>query len=404
MNGLKVTMLSCLSLAIASPRVEAQSPDSTSITIYGFAMLDAMYDFKQNHPDWFDTMRPTKLPSFANEFGEDGRTHFSARQSRFGVRADRTTSNGTNMKAVFEFEMFGTGVDAGQTTIRLRHAYGQLGAWGAGQTWSPFMDIDVFPNTIEYWGPNGMAFFRNVQIFWQPKNDDKGRITVALERPGASGDQGIYADRVELQNIAARFPLPDLSAEWRMSGGWGYLEAAGIVRAIYYDDLLADQFDLSGNEMGWGLSLSSNWKPNSSNTLRLQVVYGEGTENYFNDAPVDIGVETNPGDPVRPLVGKALPNLGLVAYLDHAWSSKWSTVVGWSMVDIDNSNGQAPSAYSLGQYASINALYTPVTNVMMGTELQWGNRENFSDGFTSDDFRVQVSFRYNFSKTFAGGM
>ncbi len=21
------------------------------------------------------------------------------------------------------------------------------------------MDIDVFPNSIEYWGPNGMAFF-----------------------------------------------------------------------------------------------------------------------------------------------------------------------------------------------------------------------------------------------------
>ena len=29
---------------------------------------------------------------------------------------------------IFEFELFGTGVDAGQTTFRLRHAYGELGA------------------------------------------------------------------------------------------------------------------------------------------------------------------------------------------------------------------------------------------------------------------------------------
>ena len=34
---------------------------------------------------------------------------------------------------------------------------------------------------------------------------------------------------------------------------------------------------------------------------------------------------------------------------------------------------------------------------MMGGELQWGRRENFSDGFQSDGFKVQFSFKYNFS-------
>ena len=67
---------------------------------------------------------------------------------------------------MFEFELFGTGVDEGQTTFRLRHAYGELGQFGAGQTWSPFMDPDVFPNSVEYWGPTGMVFFRNVQFRW----------------------------------------------------------------------------------------------------------------------------------------------------------------------------------------------------------------------------------------------
>ena len=113
------------------------------------------------------------------------------------------------MKTTFEFELFGTGVDEGQTTFRLRHAYGELGYWGAGQTWSPFMDIDVFPNSLEYWGPTGMVFFRNVQVRWMPIQGDT-RLTLALERPGASGDAGLLADRIELQNVRGRISVARL--------------------------------------------------------------------------------------------------------------------------------------------------------------------------------------------------
>ncbi len=115
-------------------------------------MLDMGFEANQSDPDWFDVMRPTKLPSVANQFGEDGHFFSGVRQSRFGVRAYVGTPIG-ELKTVFEYELFGTGVDAGQTTFRLRHAYGELGHFGAGQTWSPFMDPDVFPNSIEYLGP-----------------------------------------------------------------------------------------------------------------------------------------------------------------------------------------------------------------------------------------------------------
>ena len=36
---------------------------------------------------------------------------------------------------------------------------------------------------------------------------------------------------------------------------------------------------------------------------------------------------------------------------------------------------------------------------MMGGELQWAHRENNSDGFSVDDFRLQFSFKYSFSAT-----
>ena len=81
----------------------------------------------QINPNWFDTMRVTKLPSFEDEFGEDGSTFAGVRQSRLGVRSSTPTALG-ELKTTFEFELFGTGVDEGQTTFRLRHAYGELGA------------------------------------------------------------------------------------------------------------------------------------------------------------------------------------------------------------------------------------------------------------------------------------
>jgi hypothetical protein len=39
---------------------------------------------------------------------------------------------------------------------------------------------------------------------------------------------------------------------------------------------------------------------------------------------------------------------------------------------------------------------------MLGPEVQWGKRENFRDGFSSDDFRIQFSAKYNFSLSLGG--
>ena len=167
----------------------AQNTEST-FEVYGFAMLDMGYQFKQAHPDWFDTLRPTKLPSFEDEFAPDGKWFTGVRQTRLGVKSNIATSIG-ELKTIFEFELFGTGVDAGQTTFRLRHAWGELGQFGAGQYWSVFVDPDSFPNTIEYWGPNGLSWFRNVHFRWMPL---KGRnaLTIGIERPGAAVDQGVF--------------------------------------------------------------------------------------------------------------------------------------------------------------------------------------------------------------------
>jgi hypothetical protein len=398
----KMALIRCIMLVLIlliAGRSFAQDEDKKKVMdIYGFVMMDAGYNVNQIHPDWFDVVRPTKLPAFKNQYGTDGNFYFSVRQTRFGVKNYISTPLG-ELKTQFEFEMFGTGVDAGQTTIRLRHAYGELGKFGAGQYWSPFMDIDVFPNTVEYWGPTGMAFFRNVQVRYMPIQGDT-RLTIALERPGASADQGEYSDRVELQSVKPRFPVPDLSAEYRQAFKFGYIELAGIVRKMEWEDQNPAGPDLSGDAMGWGLNLSTNIKLGKKIVFRGSALTGEGVQNYMNDAPVDVALKTNPGNTTKPVEGVALPLTGVSAFFDIAWSDKFSSSAGYSMIDIDNSDGQSADAFKKGQYAIANIAYYPVKNAMMVAELQWGDRANFKDGFTSSITKVQFTFKYNFGEAF----
>ena len=278
---LTTAVVAAILLLVGSTKTWAQEPTNTTpqLDIYGFAMLDAGYQAKQADPNWFDVVRPTKLPSFTDEFGADGHFYAGVRQSRFGVKADIPTASGQHIKTIFEFELFGTGVDAGQTTFRLRHAYGEYGKFGAGQTWSPFMDIDVFPNSVEYWGPNGMVFYRNVQARFIPWQKGDSRLVIAIERPGASSDQGIYTGGEVLGGVSGRFPAPDISGHYRMAGSKGHLQIAGIYRRINWDDLTPTPGpDLTGSANGWGINLSGNIKV-AKHVVRLQYVHGEGIQN-----------------------------------------------------------------------------------------------------------------------------
>jgi len=398
-------IVAVLALLIAAASVSAQTPapaaqdKKPSLEIYGFAMLDFGQNFNQIHPDWYDTMRLTKLPKFEDEYGKDGSTFAGVRQSRLGVRSTTPTALG-DLNTTFEFELFGVGVDSGQTTFRLRHAYGELGAFGAGQYWSPFMDIDVFPNSLEYWGPTGMPLFRNIQVRWMPMKGDT-RLTIALERPGASADPGVLAGRIELQDVKPRFPAPDLSGEYLMGGSKGYVEVAGILRYMKWDDMLNDNLDLSGSAVGWGVNLTSNIKF-GSDTLKLLGVFGEGIQNYMNDSPVDVGVVRNPGNTRTPFTCETIPITGFLVFYDHNWNSAWTSSVGYSAQFNDNTSGQAPDAFKNGFYALGNILYSPVPNTMFGVEFQWGKRENFSDSFSSDATKIQFSFKYNFSAKIGG--
>lgn len=382
------------------PPPPSRKPGDHNLELYGFVQLDAIQDFKRVNPDWDATLRPSRIPTQDGQFGGNGQSVFSIRQSRLGAKATGTVA-GKPYEVKFEFDLYGTGVDAGQTTFRPRHIYAKWGPFLAGQTNTLFMDGDIFPNVLDYWGPTGMVFVRTPQLRWTFLNGGGWEAAVALEHPSDDIDPGRI--RVFDEDIAANIQgdeqLPDLTAAVRYGGDWGHVRLAGILRKIGFETRGTTGNEPDGHETGWGLNATTAIKLGLA-TPRLGIVYGRGIATYMNDGGMDLAPSVStiiaPGTIILVPEAEAVKLLGISAYVDFQWAKQWSSAVGYSFTKVDNTNFQDPDAFHKGEYASANLLYTPVENVLAGVEFLWGRRTD-NNGDDGTDLRMQASFKWSFS-------
>jgi hypothetical protein len=340
-------------------------------------------------------MRPSKLPSYKNQYGSEGNFFAGVRQTKLGIKSSTTTGLGL-LKTHFDFDLVGFGKDAGQTTFHVVNAYAQLGRVGAGQTASVFMDLDVFPNTLDYWGPLSRVFFLNIQLRYVAIEEKHRKLLIALERPGATADGGDYRNSLELQNVAPVFPLPNLTAQFRQGGPWGYVQVAGLLKYIQWNDLDNTGIDLSGHTVGWGFNVGTVIHAGPRLTFKLQGVGGSGIENYIADVTPDVGLRTQPDNMAQPFGGTALPVWGFFSFAEIKWTQKLESSIGYSLLEVDNSDLQSPDAFKRGQYGLFNLRYYAVKNLMIGAEYQYGRRDNFNDGFNSVGNKIQLMLEANF--------
>ena len=188
--------------------------------------------------------------------------------------------------------------------------------------------------------------------------------------------------------------VPDFTAHWRHTGDWGHVQLAGIVRQIRYETDGTVNNEPKGHETGWGLNLTGNIKVFQKDTIHLGVVYGEGIASYMNDGGVDLAA----GGTIDFPHAEAVPLLGIVAWYDHYCDPAWSTSIGYSLTQVDNTSLQLEDAFHRGEYASINLLWTPDPSLLFGGEFMWGQRED-NDGETGDDVRFQFSAKYSWGIT-----
>ena len=97
--------------------------------------------------------------------------------------------------------------------------------YGIGQFDSNFMDISVFPNIIDYWGPSGMVFVRNPQFRMTPYARDGMTLAWSLEAPNSVLDTGKITDVDPAlgAGIVSHNTLPDLAVSFRWDADWGHV-------------------------------------------------------------------------------------------------------------------------------------------------------------------------------------
>jgi hypothetical protein len=379
---------------VVAPNAAAEpgAPDAgkARAEIYGQAMVDAIYDFKRTNPQWAATLRPSQIPVVcpgSPGCGKDQSFIMSVRQSSLGVRSFIPTSLGL-IKTDLAFDLFGTD---GGTNIHWLRAWGELGMYGAGQFDSNFMNIDAFPNTIDYWGPPGMVFIRNPQLRITPFSRDGATWAFSLEAPNSVIDTGKLTaiDPALGAGIVSRNRLPDLVGSFRLDRDWGHVKAAAILRQVGFQSINTPSGEPSGSKGGYGLNVSGVLKVFGKDQISWQIAGGTAIASYMNDGGTDLA-------PDESLRAKAVKSLGWFAYYGHAWGdSKWTSAIGVSQHQQDNTGGQLASAFHRGSYGSINLLYALQKNVLTGAEYVWGKLET-RDGSSATDYRLQFSTKVTF--------
>jgi hypothetical protein len=367
----------------------AKGAEQARIEVSGKIQGDFIYDFNRVDPDWNMTLRPSKIPINCPGdagCGKDGETIFSVRQTQVQFKGFIPTKAG-ELKTELSLDLFQP--QSASTAFRLLNAWATLGNWGFGQYYTLFMNIDVFPNTIDYWGPAGMTFIRNPQIRYTMPYGKGNSLAISLESPGAAIDTGKVALADPGLDIRGRTQYPDIIGRWSMERDWGQFQLAGILRNVGYETISTPDNNPSGSKTGMGISLNGFYSlGKTKDRLTGQLVYGQGIASYMNDGGVDLA-------PNGSLQAETVTSLGGFLYFDHYWSEQWSSSIGGSIHRQTNTDGQLFNAFHQGTYSSVNLLWYPAKNVIGGVELLYGKNEQ-KDGASGSDSRVQFSAQFRF--------
>ena len=366
------------------------------MNIWALVHMDVIYDFKQMDPDWIGGFRPSKIPVYPSDpgWGTNGHTYFSLRPSTFKFEGVMPTNHRWgDLKFRFEFDLFGMGANAGETTFRFRLAYGQFGPWLIGKQWSTFVDLDAFPDNYEWWGPSGMALVPTPMFRYTLNMNEKNRLEFAVELPGSDIDPGqLRQVDPALINVQSKEFLPDFITRYSFSGKWGYFRAAGMIRMLTYEVLSQEKEKVSQKSLpGWALNLTSTINLFTNGRLRLQTVFGEGYAGYNNDGGVEMAGDGNQ-NVVTPF------QYGFAAFYDHYIGKPWTVSFGYSEAHQNNSAGQDSTAFNYSQYMVAQLIYEVIEgHFSLGINFQYGAL-HLKNTNSADDMRMLFSARYYLSK------
>ncbi|BCT97084.1 hypothetical protein LYSHEL_29550 [Lysobacter helvus] len=349
------------------------------------AQTDMMFDNKLM--PYKDLFIPAGIPVEGQPFHDSHmQSNLSAKQSVVRMDFRRDTPYGL-LKVVYKNNFFGFG--GPDMDYNLQYLYGELEAKDysilAGYYLSGFTDISVFPNTLDYEGPNSFTFkyapqFRYTPVIWR---HGEGRLTLpmTLEKPNADialiSDNQTYSKYPDV-TLGLRYEAPDWHIQW-----------SNLFRNLAVQSASSD-------------------RTRSTEAYATQLTFAAGV---FGDDSVQGWVSTGKGyaNFLQDITGFGLdaafnPSLDLEATDAYAWgmgyTHAWSDAVsssasyGYLNINPDFNVFIDQSLPDTTQYASLNVAWQFSERAMVGAEWLWGHNKTLA-GDTGDAQRLQMTFRYD---------
>ncbi|WP_242342669.1 DcaP family trimeric outer membrane transporter [Anaeromyxobacter terrae] len=388
-----------------------------SLRLYGFAELNWVHAFGPDNSDIdYATFAPY-LPLDGTAGGRrTNRDYLTARTSRLGIDAATPTRYGVlGVKIEGDFNneprtgntaQYGTAdnVFSQQSTssygFRVRHLYGVFGGLLVGQTWSTFMDVDNYPETVDFNGPTGATFIRQPVIRYTYATQSAGGFTVALEN-SSSYVLDSRAGPADAPNPDYGLPIPtslsrvpDVVARWDRGFQWGALGARAMTQELRFDD--GDGTKASAR--GWGAAASASFKlRGGADWLALQVTGGDGIGRYLNyiEGALYDGAagEIRTERAVGVVAGYQLKPAGWVR-MNFVYGATRN--LGGDYADVARATGLDSGRYGVNRFvqqAHVGPIFTPVKGVDLGVEGIWAQRRTLA-GERGEDLRLDLSVKY----------
>ena len=281
-----------------------------------------------------------------------------ARQSRLGMET-RINSKIGLIRTYIEGDFAGSNYPF---AFRLRHAFGQIGYWTFGHTWSTFTDLAAIPRTVDLEGPNSGVFVRHGLIRYERRSEDVLEWGVSLENPRKDFENPYDTLGIDLQqsfDLAGRlrFETPEL----------GHFQFAIVFRDIFYSHPTGPKYI-----PGYGFQISGSIITSEKTHLRFQGVYGVAISRYITTLEGrGLDVYPRPDGIMNPLRSS-----GSYLAFEYFWRANWSFSAIAGMVYLWYPRSQPHDSFRSSYYGSLNAFWEPIEILRVGTEVSFGQRIN----------------------------
>jgi hypothetical protein len=354
----------------------------------GYARVDSNYDFANNgNRNWWV---PSSIPVPGESGSEGGPVYtLQAKATRLSLEFRRPLDSSDKLRIYYENDFFGDS-SSQSMTYRLRHFYGQ--AWNllVGHSFSAFMNIDAWPDTVDYEGLNAIANKRQPQIrYTHPLVKEKDTSQVVFVSAEQSASEIDAAAAGFPPGMRTKSPLPDFVLGYRYERKGGHLQLSAIGRSLGVES----DAGASRSAFGWGFNLSGALKVFGDDKISYQALYGEGIARYVND----LGGQNLDAAPDAGGGLKAIPVFAPGIGYTHHWSKVFRSTAAFGYVWTDPEPSLGGSTLKSTTYAIVNFVWQATKAFRTGIEYQYGYKSNL-DGASRDGHRIDVVVKYDLVK------